>query len=736
MPKILFPIGTKVPNSHLFDDHKIDAFSKKAESDITYVNIAGGTMTGPLTVSQGKSIYLKQNIDNNYGEITYIDKNNNELLSLSYFDNDLGIKSSSNNFHKIWHTGNFNKDNYITKEDANKFLNIRDLEDNVQSITGYMFQGNNESGIISNYNEQTKKIDFTTNNPTITLAGGVTGSAKMTNLSDVIINATVVNDSHNHDLRYKSFMKISDGVNEINADKFNDELILSESDGLSLSLDVDNKKIIFAHGKTSTQQSSINNGRTYIQSVELDKFGHITDITTSDVESITWDNIIEKPDAFIPILGETLSTAYRGDRGKIAYDHSQSEHASVNAWVYDEDTIKSVKVNSAKDADTVNGKTVAVNVPANAKFTDTVYTHPSSHPASMITGLHASATTGVAGSVAWNNVTGKPSTFTPSSHSHSELAISDIRDTNPTPDELSGRRITTFFNNLYGDTWRSGITVAGWTTGYTVWQLSNPSSTTLTESLMFRAGNGASWSPWRTIWHSGNVPATATRWPTWGEVTGKPSTFTPSSHNHSASNITSGTIATARLPAASTSASGIVRLSTSTSSTSTSLAATASAVKAAYDVGNHSHPYASSSHTHSKSDVGLGSVQNYGIATQAQAEAGTSNSRYMTPLRVAQAIASLGGSGKIAYGTFSGPSNYNPITRTINVGFAPYMIVLRGEGMTQEQFVMGPSSSRTVIAPPPGSRKIVFTANSSGFTAEFEDYSHDYFGVFNYIAIG
>ena len=89
---------------------------------------------------------------------------------------------------------------------------------------------------------------------------------------------------------------------------------------------------------------------------------------------------------------------------------TDAEKAEWSAkWDYSEDTIKSVKVNSAKNADTVNGKTVAVNVPANAKFTDTVYTHPSSHPASMITGLHASATTGVAGSVAWGNVTGKPS---------------------------------------------------------------------------------------------------------------------------------------------------------------------------------------------------------------------------------------------------------------------------------------------------------------------------------------
>lgn len=37
------------------------------------------------------------------------------------------------------------------------------------------------------------------------------------------------------------------------------------------------------------------------------------------------------------------------------------------------------------NAYTVNGHTVAANVPANAKFTDTIYTHPSTHPASMIT---------------------------------------------------------------------------------------------------------------------------------------------------------------------------------------------------------------------------------------------------------------------------------------------------------------------------------------------------------------
>lgn len=98
-------------------------------------------------------------------------------------------------------------------------------------------------------------------------------------------------------------------------------------------------------------------------------------------------------------LGETASTAYRGDRGKTAYDHSQAAHAPANAeanvqsdWnVTDTASDAFIKNKPASlpanggNASTVNGHTVGVDVPANAKFTDTVYTHPSTHAASMIT---------------------------------------------------------------------------------------------------------------------------------------------------------------------------------------------------------------------------------------------------------------------------------------------------------------------------------------------------------------
>lgn len=65
------------------------------------------------------------------------------------------------------------------------------------------------------------------------------------------------------------------------------------------------------------------------------------------------------------------------------------------------------------------------------------------------------------------------------------------------------------------------------------------------------------WTPWVRQMTAGDtlawsllsdVPDTASRWPTWGEVSGKPAQYAPSPHTHSAADIQSGTLAYARLP--------------------------------------------------------------------------------------------------------------------------------------------------------------------------------------------
>lgn len=61
------------------------------------------------------------------------------------------------------------------------------------------------------------------------------------------------------------------------------------------------------------------------------------------------------------------------------------------------------KNDTAVNASKVNNLTVETAVPKNAKFTDTVYIHPPTHPASMISGLATVATSG-----SYNDLTNKP----------------------------------------------------------------------------------------------------------------------------------------------------------------------------------------------------------------------------------------------------------------------------------------------------------------------------------------
>lgn len=92
-------------------------------------------------------------------------------------------------------------------------------------------------------------------------------------------------------------------------------------------------------------------------------------------------------------------------------------------WDYSEDTIKSVKVNSAKDADTVNGKTVAVNVPSGAKFTDTVTTI--NGKSGVITKADIEAL-GITSTVSWSDITGKPSFAPSNAQKNSDITKAEI----------------------------------------------------------------------------------------------------------------------------------------------------------------------------------------------------------------------------------------------------------------------------------------------------------------------
>lgn len=114
----------------------------------------------------------------------------------------------------------------------------------------------------------------------------------------------------------------------------------------------------------------LSGGKFYVEA------GHTTEITAesgkiyvdiTDGKNITyrWSGTAYVEISKSIALGETAGTAYYGDKGKIAYDHSQTAHARADAT-----------------------KTEKSNTNGNVKINDgevVVYTHPATHPASMIT---------------------------------------------------------------------------------------------------------------------------------------------------------------------------------------------------------------------------------------------------------------------------------------------------------------------------------------------------------------
>ena len=144
----------------------------------------------------------------------------------------------------------------------------------------------------------------------------------------------------------------------------------------------------------------------------------------------------------------------------------------------------------------------------------------------------------------WAEVTGKPTEFTPGSGSAYYLRRDEWWDENATHNVDDLRGATTFAYTAHNAPVSGTIVSFDCSTNqdYTLQLMGNYGG----ESLYFRNRNGDrnTWNAWRYVIHSGNIgsqsvnyassagavawgnvsskPETATRWPTWSEVTGKP----------------------------------------------------------------------------------------------------------------------------------------------------------------------------------------------------------------------
>lgn len=237
-------------------------------------------------------------------------------------------------------------------------------------------------------------------NRTITLTGDVTGSATYNGVDNVSINVAVSNDSHSHtggtiDLTTGNRAVITDGNGHPTVSLVT-STELGYLDGVTSSIQTQlNNKAASNHnhdnayvkltdvgvsgkvvplgddGKISAQylpsyvddviEGRLNSTTSFTKTGESSPITPETgkiyaDTTTNKTYRWSGTQYVELSQSIA--LGETSSTAYRGDRGKIAYDHSQSAHARTDATA--------VSASGTNGHITINGADV------------TVYTHPTS----------------------------------------------------------------------------------------------------------------------------------------------------------------------------------------------------------------------------------------------------------------------------------------------------------------------------------------------------------------------
>lgn len=168
-----------------------------------------------------------------------------------------------------------------------------------------------------------------TTSRTISLTGSVVGSGSFDGSGDLSISTTT---NHTHDDRYYTESEINTKLNA----KLNTSL-KGTANGLA-ELD--------SNGRVPSNQlpsyvDDVIEGYLY-NSKFYKESAHTTEITgetgkiyidlTSN-KTYRWSGSAFSVISETLALGETSSTAYRGDRGKIAYDHSQAAHAPSNAEV-------------------------------------------------------------------------------------------------------------------------------------------------------------------------------------------------------------------------------------------------------------------------------------------------------------------------------------------------------------------------------------------------------------------
>lgn len=192
--------------------------------------------------------------------------------------------------------------------------------------TGKLYIGNGSQNVLINPDGGTAtEANKLTTPRAISLGGDASGSVNFDGQQDVTITVVITDDSHNH--------------------------IIANVDGLQSALDgklaaalkgaINGLAELDASGKVPAAQlpSYVDDVLEYANLAAFPATGETGKIYVALDTNLPyrWGGTVYVDLNPTLALGETSATAYRGDRGKIAYDHSQTAHAPSDATKNDTD---------------------------------------------------------------------------------------------------------------------------------------------------------------------------------------------------------------------------------------------------------------------------------------------------------------------------------------------------------------------------------------------------------------
>lgn len=160
---------------------------------------------------------------------------------------------------------------------------------------------------------------------TIALSGDVTGSVSFNGTGDVSITSTVLDDSHAH------IVSNVDGLQTALDAKAPTARTLTAGAGLTGGGDLTANRTL-AHADTSSQASVDGSGRTYIQDITLDTYGHVTGLATATetVVNTTYTAGTNVAISGTNVISSTNTTYSVGDGGLSEINFTSADHTKLN----------------------------------------------------------------------------------------------------------------------------------------------------------------------------------------------------------------------------------------------------------------------------------------------------------------------------------------------------------------------------------------------------------------------